>query len=157
MVKVANLLSYMLPDYHRAQYLDPLLFLICVNDMTWTCSEVDIDLYADDSAMYKSGSVLIQIQNILQKNLFRLLKVCTIYMSLHPSKTKCMLIWSKHNLKVYKKLNLTINALTLKKNVSKQRVLDVLIEKKLTYHSQIDYICKELNKKIAVFNAFPFI
>ena len=43
-------------------------------------------------------------------------------------------------------MNLTINSLTLE-NVPEQRVLGVLIDNRLTWHSQIDYVCKELNKK----------
>ena len=76
-------------------------------------------------------------------------------MSLHPTKTKCMLIRSKYNMKVDKKLNLIINDLTLE-NVSKQRVLGVPIDNKLTWQSQIDYVCKELNKKIALFKRISF-
>ena len=70
-----------------------------------TCPEVDIDLYANDSTMYKSGSDLFQIQNKLQQNLFRVQKCCTINnMSLHPAKTKCMLTGSKYNRRVDKKI-----------------------------------------------------
>ena len=76
-------------------------------------------------------------------------------MSLHPTKTKCMLIGSKYNMKVDKKFNLIINGLTLE-NVSKQRVLGVLIDNKQTWQSQIDYVCKELNKKIALFKRISF-
>ena len=74
MVKVANLNSNMLQINsgvpQLGSILGPLLFLVYVNDLTWTCPEVDINLYADDSTMYKSGSDLIQIQNKLQENLF---------------------------------------------------------------------------------------
>ena len=64
-----------------------------------TCPDKDIDLYADDSTMYKSAFYLIQIESKLQGHLFRIQKGCTINnISLHPSKPKCMLIGSKHNM-----------------------------------------------------------
>ena len=79
MVRVANSNSNMLQinsGVPQGSILgpSPLLFLIYVKDLTWTCPEVDIDLYANDSTMYKSGSDLIQIQNELQENLFRVHK-----------------------------------------------------------------------------------
>ena len=58
MVKVANLNSNILQinsGVPQGSILGSILFLICmyVNDLTWTYPEVDIDLYANDSTMYK--------------------------------------------------------------------------------------------------------
>jgi len=54
---------------HQGLILGPLLFIIYINDLTLSCAESDIDLYADDSAIYKAESNINEIQNYLQISL----------------------------------------------------------------------------------------
>ena len=62
-------------------------------------------------------------------------------MSLHPMKTKCMLIGSRHKLKNTNVLNLSIND-TILENVTVQKMLGVYIDNNLTWHAHIDYYVK---------------
>ena len=65
----------------------------------------------------KSGSDLNQIQNKLQENLFRVQKWCTVSnMSLHPTKTKCMLIRSKYTAQNLLRFTFSFDDLMLKTN-----------------------------------------
>ena len=64
-------------------------------------------------------------------------------------KTKCMLIGSRHKLKNTNVLNLSIND-TILENVTVQKMLGIYIDSNLTWHSHIDYVCKNLNRKIAL-------
>ena len=70
-------------------------------------------------------------------------------MSLHPSKTKCMLIGSANKIKSIGNLELFINDAKLV-NVVVQKLLGVYIDNTLNWHVQIDNVCKNLNRKIAL-------
>ena len=70
-------------------------------------------------------------------------------MSLHPIKTKCMIIGSRNKLKNTDLLHLYINETSLE-NVNVHKVLGVYIDNTLSWHSHIDYVCKNLNNKVAL-------
>jgi hypothetical protein len=61
-----------------------------------------------------------------------------------------MLIGSSHKLKNTNMLNLSIND-TIVENVTVQKMLGVYIDNNLTWHVHIDYVSKNLNRKIALF------
>ena len=160
MVKVGNEQSDMLTvksGVPQGSMLGPLLFLLYINDITFTCQEMNLDLYADDSTLYESGFDLVEIQNKLQSNLICILDWCiTNNMALHPMKTKCMVIGSRHKLKSASKLDLRIND-TLLENVTFQKILGVYIDNTLNWHTQIDYVCKKLNIKLLYLNVLYII
>lgn len=54
----------------QGSILGPLLFLIYINDIAFdVTSTSNIDLYADESTLYKSGTCVNDLQNTLQTNL----------------------------------------------------------------------------------------
>lgn len=46
--------------------LGPLLFSIFINDLPLTCTDCNIQLYADDTVIYRSNSNITEIHNCLQ-------------------------------------------------------------------------------------------
>lgn len=95
--------------------------MIYTNDITLSCQDLNIDLYADDSTLYESDFQISEIQTKLQMNLDLINKWCIINnMSLHPLKTKCMVIGSNYKLKHAGNLHLTINDCILE-NVTTQK------------------------------------
>ena len=134
----------------QGSILGPLLFLLYINDIALSCKNLNIDLYADDSTMFKSGFDLSEIQSHLQTNLDNIARWCTYNnMSLHPKKTKCMIIGSKHMLQRSDQLSLKVNGTNLD-NVNVQKVLGVFVDNNLNWHAHIDYVCKQINNKISL-------
>ena len=70
-------------------------------------------------------------------------------MSLHPDKSKCMLISAKNRIKNARPLNLFINNINIE-NVRVQKILGVYIDNALTWDMQITFVCKQIKMKIAL-------
>jgi hypothetical protein len=85
-------------------------------------------LYADDSTLYQSGDCLHEIQANLQKDLNYINDWCILKnMSLHPIKTKCMIIVSSKKVKKCNKLLLKVKDTTLE-NVTVQKLLGIYVD-----------------------------
>ena len=79
----------------------PLLCLIYINDIANSCPDLNTDLYADFSNLFKSDTQLSKIESHLQSNRDCISKWCTYTnMDLHQQKTKCMIIGSKQKLEM---------------------------------------------------------
>ena len=152
-VKVGNMQSEELKvtsGVPQGSILGPLLFILYINDLAFMNPSLNIDLYADDSTVYESGFQIANIENKLQDNINYIIEWCMLNnMALHPLKSKCMLIGSTHMLKRKGNLNLYIKDIKLE-SVYTQKLLGVHIDNTLNWHTQIDHVCKTLNKKIAL-------
>jgi len=152
-VKLGNLQSEFLPvksGVPQGSILGPLLFLIYINDISFQCPDLNIDLYADDSTIYQADFILDTIQRKLQLNINSIDDWCKLNnMAINPTKTTCMTIGTTFKLKNADSLHLTIDSQTLK-NVSNQKILGVCVDNTLNWHTQINNVCKKLNNKIAL-------
>ena len=92
--------------------LGPILFIMYINDMVYSCPDKAVDLYADDSTLHKSGTNINDIQNRLQNDYNN--------RTLHPGKSKCMLIVPLSKLSQLDELQLTINGQKLENVKHKQ-------------------------------------
>ena len=54
--------------------LGPLLFLLYINDLPLTVADSAIDLYADDSSLYKTGKNIQDVQINIQHNVDQVAK-----------------------------------------------------------------------------------
>ena len=134
----------------QGSILGPLLFLIYINDIAYSCPDLNIDLYADDSTLFKADTELSRVEFHLQSNFNCISKWC-IYnnMALHTQKTKCMVISSKQKLRGENHLTLKVNDCVLE-NVNSQKVMGVYIDCHLSWRTHIDFVCKNLNNKITL-------
>ena len=93
----------------QGSILGPLLFLAYVNDMKASV-KCDLLLYADDSALIVSGNNILEIENILSRELKSVSEwLVDNKLSLHLGKTESILFGSKRNLKKCNKLNVQCN------------------------------------------------
>lgn len=153
LIKVGNIKSntmYVTSGVPQGSILGPLLFLLYINDISFTTSTGNIDLYADDSTLYESDNDIINVQNKLQDNLNVIKSWCLLNnMSIHPLKTKCMIICTKQKLKHCKELHLTIDGSTIE-NVTVQKILGVYVDNTLSWNVQINKVCSKVNSKLAL-------
>jgi hypothetical protein len=158
-VKVNNSYSETLPIHSgvpQGSILGPLLFLIYINDIALSSQTINIDLYADDSTMYKSDCSIHKIEANLQENLNEITRWCKLNnMSLHPGKSKCMLMSTKYKIMNAQELQLSIENISLE-NVKVHKVLGVLIDNTLSWKNQISKVCSKLNSKIALLKRILF-
>ena len=117
------------------------------------CLHIDsssLDLYADDSTLYKSGIGITEIQHNLQNSLEIMLTWCTVNnMLVNPNKTKCKLIGPKHKLNSIN-LELKINDGCIEL-VKSHKILGVHVDKHLSWNIYIDKTCTAINNKINLF------
>jgi len=55
-----------------------ILFLIFINEIAYSCPDLNIDLYADDSKLFGSDTNLLEIEMNLQTDLDSISKWCNI-------------------------------------------------------------------------------
>ena len=140
----------------QGSILGPLLFLLYMNDIASISSTGSTDLYADDTTICETSSDLQKIQTQLQIRLNLINKWCTQNnMSIHPAKTKCMVISTSYKLKLNKELNLTINDVMIE-NVTVQKLLGVYIDNTLSWKAQMSKVSSKLNSKIALLKRISY-
>ena len=137
-------ISYGVP---QGSILEPLLFLLFINDLPLYTNNVFTDLYADDTTLYDVQDSMEQIENNLQSALNNLHIWCRGNgMILNSSKTKVMLVTTNQ-----RRLRLPNDSLDLKfKNetlnmITNDKILGVFVDNNLSWSDHI----KHLTKKIA--------
>ena len=140
----------------QGSILGPLLFLLYINDIAFASTSGNTDIYADDTTVYESDYNILDVQNRLQDRLNIINKWCILNnMSLHPAKTKCMVIGTNHKLKHVDILKLTVDSSCIE-NVAVQKVLGVYVDRTLSWNVQIAKMCSKLNSKIALLKRISY-
>ena len=140
----------------QGSILGPLLFLLYINDLALSNNDINIDLFADDSTVYKPGVNLIEIETKLQADLNCIQKWCKNNgMVLHPGKSKCMIMGTPNRTKQLSDLHLEIHG-TYIESVTVQKLLGVYIDNNLKWHAQTDYVCKRMISKISLLKRVSF-
>ena len=131
--------------------IGPLLFCIYINDLPLNLRDksVQTDLFADDSNLHTKGNSINEIESSLQSALDDAESwAIDNRMILHPLKSKSMVIATrqKHQLTPLK-LELSLQSLPIEQ-VTKHKVLGVVLDQNLSWDDHINQLCKKLSKNV---------
>ena len=133
----------------QGSILGPLLFSVYVNDLPLYIPEL-CELFCDDTTIHTSHHNLASVFDSLQKCIDKLTTWSHFnHMSLNPHKTKLMIITTRQ-----KRQNIATDLPTLSISndpveiVDTHRVLGVMIDSSLSWHSHINYLSKLLSRKV---------
>lgn len=132
----------------QGSVLGPLLFILYINDIELNCENCNINLFADDTLISVSDinleSAIIKINNNLH-TISEWLKINKL--KLNTDKTKAMIIGHRT---IPIDLNTDIKIENVKLEcVSQFKYLGVIIDNKLKFNGNVDYILKKVSKKIS--------
>ena len=83
----------------QGSVLEPLLFILFINDLPLHIDFCELDLYADDATMTASSSSLSMLFNFMRSDLHNFLNWCVDNdMTLNLAKTIAMSLFSKQNI-----------------------------------------------------------
>ena len=144
--------SYGVP---QGSVLGPTLFCLYINDLPLSLSQSDavLDLFADDSTLHTINKDVSFIQNSLQISLNDVQLWCKKNkMALHPKKTKSMLIATRQKHQLYPlSLDLYLNSSAIQQ-VDDHRILGVIFDETLSWHSHINNMCKTISRNLFLMN-----
>lgn len=139
-------------EYHKGPFLNPLLFIIFINDLPLENLTSEIDMYADDTTLSINGKNIFEIEATLNEDLNSVSIWCTNNnMVINPTKTTCMLIGTKQRKAMMEKeFNIYISNENIQ-NVNIQKLLGIYLDHNLDWKNQIDYICKNISSRLFLF------
>ena len=106
--------------------------MLFINDLPLTVADSVIDLFADDSSLYKTGKQIQAVQINLQHNVDQVAKWCKKNnMSLNSDKTKSMVICNKSRLSIVEDFEMKVNNYVIE-YVEYQTVLGVIVDNTLS-------------------------
>ncbi len=134
----------------QGSILGPLLFIIYINDLEQYLTDCNVNLYADDTALYTSANSHIE----LLLNLRLELTVVSEWLkanrlTLNIKKTKLVVFGSRQKLSQTPQLKLAINGEQLEQ-VSQMKYLGVILDHTLTFDAHIDYVFSKSVKKLGI-------
>ena len=138
----------------QGSILGPLLFILYVNDITYTSNVLDFILFADDTTiLYSHKDINSKIELINKEldevtNWFKANKL-----SVYASKTNFMIMGTPHmtSTKTREDLNVLLDNTVLER-VKFTKFLGVLIDECLAWKNHIDCISKTVSRNIGVMN-----
>ena len=152
-VKIGNTLSGVFPlDNGTAQgaVISPILFICMIDDLPSVLTNVESSLFADDTAVYKSGRSIDHLNTTMQNNLANIQKWCDQWGS-RLSLDKTVAILFSHAIKDHK-INLNLGPKQIK-IVDSVKFLGVILDKKLNWNEHIQYIQSKCKKRINLMKA----
>src|ERR1700733_679094 len=135
----------------QGSIISPLLFLLMINDITKGPDDVNLSLFADDSAVYLGNKSVKWLEIQIQKSLDAIEKWCNENgFKISIAKTTGVLFTRKMNQKF--KINLKVGDKYIKMD-NKAKFLGVIFDSKLNWNSHIEYIIEKCKKRLNLMRA----
>lgn len=127
--------------------LGPTLFVIYINDIVKYVKNCKIQLFADDTILYVSGTKIEEIVDAINEDLKIIYQWLTSNnLKVNITKTKFMLIRNRYqSIELNKKVMLNDKEI---EEVNEIKYLGVIIDNQLKYSNHASYITKKIAKKI---------
>lgn len=138
----------------QGSVLGPLLFLIYINDIVNSELKGKILLYADDIALFYSGSYL-EMDNKILHDLCNIQEWCQKNKFYLNEKKCCYIDIGKKYNNVLPQTNYKINNEVIKK-VDCYKYLGIMIDSNLNFKEHIDYIISKISKLTGLFKRFSY-
>uniref|UniRef100_A0A672Z783 Reverse transcriptase domain-containing protein n=3 Tax=Sphaeramia orbicularis TaxID=375764 RepID=A0A672Z783_9TELE len=131
----------------QGSVLGPKLFILYLNDIFMASSKLKFTIFADDTNLLYSGVNMKQILEIVEKELSKLKKWFDVNkLSLNEDKTKFMVFGGARG---SDDIKLKINEIEIER-VYETKFLGVIIDHKLCWKPQIEYIKRKMSKAVAI-------
>ena len=142
----------------QGSVLGPLFFILYVNDLQQAIPYAKIQLYADDTVLYVSGSDKRSLETNLQLGLNCLNRWCRLNkLTINASKTKMMSFGTRHAVKKIRGKELFLDGSKIQ-SVSTFKYLGFTLDSTLTFRAHIsDVIRKVMHKKVILSKIMPFL
>jgi hypothetical protein len=133
----------------QGSVLGPILFSLYVNDISCHVYPCSVNLYADDTLLYCTGNDINEASQKLQESLNTVSKWYDgNRLVLNASKSKCMVIASKHQTRNECTLNVSLNNTAIEQ-VNSVKYLGVIIDSNLSWNDHVSTLCKNLSFKVS--------
>lgn len=126
------------------------MYSIFVNDMSYALSKACMTVYADDTTVNVSASSLNQVNSMLQQELMSVSEwVMENRLKLNVSKTKCIVLGSKHSVRETQMLDISLQGQPIEQ-VKEVKLLGVTLDQTLSWSTHINKIVTKLSRSISI-------
>ena len=134
----------------QGSILDPLLFVLFINDLPKVMTKCQILMYADDTVMYFSAADSQVIADTLTNELVLVNKwLIDNNLHMHEGKTECMLFGTGPKLALSTSFSIAIDGKALN-CVSEYKYLGIVLDASLTWNAHVDYLIGKVRKRLAM-------
>ena len=141
----------------QGSVLGPLLFLIYVNDLPSYVTICSVAMYADDTVLYFSSTILRELEHSLNIDLDLLCKYFNDnLLTLNVEKCKFVLFGSPRKLNLFRDLSLEINAQILERKECLE-YLGIKLNQNMSWSDHIDTLCKKVSQRLGVLRRVKYL